>query len=103
MLPFDEIGSGPVLVLLHAGIADRTMWREHLAPLADAGYRALALDMPGFGEAALANGPQAPWEDVTATLEQLGIDRAALAGNSFGGAVALRIALIAPELVSSLI
>ena len=45
MLPFDEIGSGPVIVLLHAGIADRTMWREHLAPLADAGYRALALDM----------------------------------------------------------
>jgi pimeloyl-ACP methyl ester carboxylesterase len=103
MLPFDEIGSGPVIVLLHAGIADRTMWREHLAPLADAGYRALALDMPGFGEAAVVEGPQAPWEDVMATLEKLGIDRAALAGNSFGGAVALRIALIAPELVSSLV
>jgi pimeloyl-ACP methyl ester carboxylesterase len=103
MLPFDEIGSGPVVVLLHAGIADRTMWREHLAPLADAGYRALALDMPGFGEAAIEPGPQAPWDDVKATLDELGIDRAAIVGNSFGGAVALRIALGAPELVSSLI
>jgi len=103
MLPFDELGAGPVVVLLHAGIADRTMWREHLAPLADAGYRALALDMRGFGEAAIVAGPQAPWEDVRATLALLGIGRAALVGNSFGGAVALRIALLAPELVSSLV
>jgi len=103
MLPFDEVGSGPVIVLLHAGIADRTMWREHLTPLADAGHRVLALDMPGFGEAAIAEGPQAPWQDVTETLEQLGIDRAALVGNSFGGAVALRIAAIEPQRVSALV
>ncbi|HEY1778440.1 MAG TPA: alpha/beta fold hydrolase [Solirubrobacteraceae bacterium] len=103
MLPFDEIGSGPAVVLLHAGIADRTMWREQLAPLADAGYRVLALDMPGFGEAPIWEGPQAPWEDVMATLAQLEIERAALVGNSFGGAVALRIALLAPALVSSLV
>jgi pimeloyl-ACP methyl ester carboxylesterase len=103
MLPFDEIGSGPVIVLLHAGIADRSMWREHLAPLADAGYRVLALDMPGFGEAAITEGPQAPWDNVTRTLEELGIDRAALVGNSFGGAVAQRVALLAPERVSSLV
>jgi hypothetical protein len=46
MLPNDEVGSGPAVVLLHAGIADRTMWAEHLQPLADAGYRAVALDFP---------------------------------------------------------
>jgi pimeloyl-ACP methyl ester carboxylesterase len=103
MLPFDEIGSGPVIALLHAGIADRSMWREHLAPLADAGYRALALDLPGFGEAAITEGPQAPWDDVIVTLEELDVELAALVGNSFGGAVALRIALLAPELVSSLV
>jgi pimeloyl-ACP methyl ester carboxylesterase len=103
MLPFDEVGSGPVVVLLHAGIADRTMWREHLAPLADAGYRALALDMPGFGEAAIVEGPQSPWNDVIETLAQLGIERAALVGNSFGGGVALRIAAIEPERVSALV
>ena len=34
MLPFDEAGGGPPVVLLHAGIADRTMWSEHLEPLA---------------------------------------------------------------------
>lgn len=103
MLPFDKVGSGPVLVLLHTGITDRTMWREHLAPLADAGHGVLALDLPGFGEAAIAEGPQAPWNDVLEALAELGIERAALVGNSFGGAVAMRVALIAPVLVSSLI
>jgi pimeloyl-ACP methyl ester carboxylesterase len=39
------------VVLLHAGIANRQMWRDHLEPLAAAGYRAVAVDLPGFGEA----------------------------------------------------
>jgi len=103
MLPFDEVGSGPVIVLLHAGIADRTMWREQLEPLAEAGHRVLAVDLPGFGEAAIREGLQAPWSDVLETLDRLGIDRAALVGNSFGGAIAMRIALIAPDRVSALV
>jgi 3-oxoadipate enol-lactonase len=101
MLPHDEAGSGPVLLLLHAGIADRTMWAEHLEPLAAAGYRAIAVDLPGFGEAPVAPGEQAPWADVLETMDALAIDRAALVGNSFGGAVALRIAAVAPLRVSA--
>jgi pimeloyl-ACP methyl ester carboxylesterase len=101
-LPHDEDGSGPALVLLHAGIADRRMWSEHLEPLADPGYRVVALDLPGFGEAAVPPGEQAAWLDVLRTMDELSIDRAALVGNSFGGAVALRIAFVAPERVSAL-
>jgi pimeloyl-ACP methyl ester carboxylesterase len=78
------------------------MWREHLEPLAAAGYRAIAPDLPGFGEAGVPPGPQAPWNDVLETMEGLGVDRAALVGNSFGGAVALRVAVVAPVAVSSL-
>jgi 3-oxoadipate enol-lactonase len=103
MLPHDEAGSGPVVVLLHAGVADRAMWSEHLPPLADAGFRAVALDLPGFGEAPVGQGEQAPWADVLATMDALAIDRAALVGNSFGGAVALRVAVVAPERVSALV
>ncbi len=102
MLPFDEVGTGPPLVLLHAGIADRMMWSEHLEPLAVAGYRVVAFDLPGFGEAAVEPGEQAPWNDVLAAMAELGIDRAALVGNSFGGAVALRAALVAPTAVAAL-
>jgi pimeloyl-ACP methyl ester carboxylesterase len=103
MLPYDEAGSGRALVLLHAGIADRSMWAEHLGPLADAGFRAVAMELPGFGEALPAPGPQAPWNDVLLTMRDLGIDGATLVGNSFGGAVALRVAVVAPAAVSSLV
>lgn len=101
-LPYDETGDGPAVVLLHAGVADRTMWRAHLEPLAAAGYRAIAPDLPGFGEAEVAPGEHAPWNDLLETLAALGVDRAALVGNSFGGAVALRVALVAPVAVSAL-
>lgn len=102
MLPFDEAGTGPVVVLLHAGIADRSMWSAHLEPLAEAGYRAIAFDLPGFGDAPVAPGPQAPWNDVLMALNELGVGDAALVGNSFGAAVALRVAVTAPARVRAL-
>jgi len=61
------------------------------------------VDLPGFGEAVPEGGPQAPWEDVLGTMDALDIDRAALIGNSFGGAVALRVAALAPGRVWALV
>src|SRR4051812_13236890 len=103
MLPYDESGTGPVVVLLHAGVADRTMWTEHLELLEAAGYRAVALELPGLGEAVLSPGEQAPWADALAAMDELSIERAALVGNSFGGAIALRVAVVAPDRVSPLV
>src|SRR5262245_17708658 len=102
LLPHDDTGAGPAVMLLHAGVADRTMWTEHLPPLADAGYRAIAVDLPGFGEAPLGKQFQ-PWSDVLETIDDLKIDRAAVVGNSFGGAVALNVAMVAPERVTALV
>ena len=102
MLPLDEKGSGEAVMLLHAGVADRTMWSDHLDWLAAAGFRAIAVDLPGFGEAPIEPGPQAPWEDVLRTLSELGVSQAVLVGNSFGGAVALRAAAVAPAAASKL-
>ncbi|MGN6216112.1 MAG: alpha/beta fold hydrolase [Solirubrobacterales bacterium] len=101
-LPCNELGEGPAVLLLHAGIADRTMWDEHLEPLAAAGYRVVAPDLPGFGEAIPGPAPVAHWEDVVETMNALGIERASLVGNSFGGAVALRVAAVSPQRVDSL-
>jgi pimeloyl-ACP methyl ester carboxylesterase len=101
LLPHDDVGAGPTIVLLHAGIADRTMWAEHLVPIAAAGYRVIAMDLPGFGEAPVA--PQdAPWNDVVEALDALAVERCVLVGNSFGGAVALRVAVVAPRRVTAL-
>ncbi len=90
-------------MLIHAGVADRSMWQEHLGWLAEAGFRAIAVDLPGFGDAVLEGAVQAPWEEVLKTLRNLDVARAALVGNSFGAAVALRAAAVAPAAVSALV
>jgi pimeloyl-ACP methyl ester carboxylesterase len=100
-LPHDDVGAGAPVILLHAGIADRTMWAEHLGPLAATGRRVIAPDLPGFGEAPVAPRLE-PWVDVLETLDALGVERAALVGNSFGGAVALSLAAAAPARVAAL-
>ncbi len=103
-LPRSERGEGPALILLHAGIADRRMWSEHLEPLAASGRRAIAVDLPGFGEAVPSGGgPVAHWDDVVETMEALGVERAAFVGSSFGAAVALRVAAVHPRRVSALV
>jgi pimeloyl-ACP methyl ester carboxylesterase len=103
VLPRTEHGDGPPVLLLHAGIANRQMWDEHLEPLAANGYRVVALDLPGFGEARGGSAPTAHWDDVVETMAALEIERAALVGNSFGGAVALRVAALHPERVAALV
>jgi pimeloyl-ACP methyl ester carboxylesterase len=103
MIPFDEAGSGAAVILLHAGVADRRMWEDLLPDLAAAGFHALAFDLPGFGDAEVEPGPQAPWNDVLMAMNELGIERAALVGNSFGAAIALRVAVVAPARVDALV
>jgi pimeloyl-ACP methyl ester carboxylesterase len=100
LLPHDDVGVGPAVVLLHAGVADRKMWAELLPSIAAAGYRAIAVDLPGFGDAAEAG--HAPHAAVLDTIDALEIEPAALVGNSFGGAVALRVAAVAPDRVAAM-
>lgn len=104
LLPSDEAGRGRPVVLLHARPTDRTMWDAHLPLLAEAGLRAIALDLPGHGDALVTDGRAvAPWKDVLDTLDHLGADRCVLAGNSLGALVALQAAVTAPERVEGLV
>ena len=90
-------GDGPPLVLLHGYADSADTWRRALDLLARRGQRALALDMPGFGQAGRLR-------DDAPILEQLGRFAAAavehvgpgavMAGNSLGGVVALRAAQV---------
>ena len=70
LLPHDELGAGMPVVLLHAGVADRGMWKEHVAAIADAGHRVIAVALPGIGEAPVAP-QQEPWADVLQTMDAL--------------------------------
>ncbi|MDO3703879.1 alpha/beta hydrolase [Micromonospora sp. C28SCA-DRY-2] len=100
-LAYDEVGSGTPVVLLHAGIADRRMWREQVGVLA-ARHRVIALDLRGYGDSELPPAPFAHHDDVVGLLDALGVARAALVGCSFGGAVAVDTALAHPERVTAL-
>ena len=101
VLAYDDLGAGTAVVLLHAGIADRRMWRGQTAALA-ARHRVLNLDLRGYGESELPDAAFAHHDDVVRLLDNLGLDRAALVGCSFGGRVAIDTALAHPDRVSAL-
>ncbi|MGW4928387.1 alpha/beta fold hydrolase [Agromyces sp. NPDC004153] len=96
-------GSGPAVVLVHAGIADRRMWDPQWLELS-ATRPAVRLDLRGFGESASEPaGELSHVDDVLDTLDHLGIGRCHLVGASFGAGVAVEVASIRPELVESLL
>ncbi|GIJ28657.1 alpha/beta hydrolase [Micromonospora qiuiae] len=101
MLAYDDTGSGSPVVLLHAGIADRRMWRKQIDALATR-HRVIALDLRGYGESELPPASFAHHDDVAGLLDALGLAHAALVGCSFGGAVAIDTALAHPDRVSAL-
>ena len=88
-------GAGPGIVLLHGWGDSADTWRPLLAELAASGRRAIAVDLPGFGKATrLAPGAILPQLDdfaASLVLEWGGGEPVVVAGNSLGGAVALRL------------
>lgn len=92
-----------VLVALHAGVADRRVWRTCARHWADAGWRVVAHDRRGFGDSVWDPAPHDHVADLVAVLDDRGIDRAVLLGNSMGGGVALDAALAHPDRVTSLV
>jgi 3-oxoadipate enol-lactonase len=94
-------GQGPPVLLLHAGGLDGRMWAP-LADRLDGRFTLVIPDQRGHGRTPMPPEPFAPAEDTVALLDELGIDYAAVVGNSFGGRVALQLATAAPERVSAL-
>ncbi|MFI5666865.1 alpha/beta fold hydrolase [Streptomyces sp. NPDC051704] len=93
---------GPALVLLHSSVCDRRMWEPQWRPLAEAGFRVVRADFRTCGDSPAAVAPYRDEEDVLDLLDSLGIERAAFAGSSYGGRVALLIASRHPERVAAL-
>ncbi|MTD58875.1 alpha/beta fold hydrolase [Amycolatopsis pithecellobii] len=90
------IRGAPRLVFLHGYCDSADTWRPVLEQLSETGISAVAVDLPGFGEAdPLRPGPMLPQLDqfVDAVLEeQTKHGKVVLAGNSLGGTMALRAA-----------
>ena len=78
------------------------MWAPILPTLA-ASHRVVAPDLRGFGGTPQPGEAYADADDVAHLLDELGIERAAVVGSSFGGRVALELATRHPERVDSLV
>lgn len=101
-MTYDDVGSGPAVLLLHSGVCDRRMWREQVDVLAQT-HRVIAPDLPGFGASAMSPGLFSYSGLVAELLDALGVERAAVVGSSFGGRVALELTHESPSVVSALI
>ncbi len=95
-------GSGPPIVLLHAGVCDRRSWQD-AAPRLRAVGRPLAYDRRGFGDSPVSSSAFRHVDDLMAVLTELGDEPAWLVGSSMGGQVALDAALTAPDRVAGLV
>jgi abhydrolase domain-containing protein 14 len=95
--------AGPLVLLLHGKMFKAATWQETgtLAILAKAGYRALALDMPGFGNTPAAD--IKPAEILKKAISQATPSGAILLGPSMGGRTALEFTLDNPDLVKGLV
>lgn len=103
-----EAGDGPPVVLVHGsgpGVTAYANWRLTMPGLAPA-FRVLAPDMAGFGFSDKPGGVAdlAAWVgQIIGFLDALGIERASVVGNSFGGSIGIRLATDHPDRVDRLV
>jgi len=101
----DTGGPGPVVVLAHGLLMDRTMFEPQVEALRDR-FRVVTWDARGFGDTTWDGGPFTYWDlaaDCLGLLDHLGVERAVVGGMSQGGFISLRVALSAPERVAALV
>lgn len=102
-----EMGEGPLVILVHGWPESWYSWRYQLKALADAGYRAVAPDMRGYGK----TDKPAPVEeydiekltgDIAGLVDALGEESAVLIGHDWGSIVTWNAMLFYPEKFTAL-
>jgi pimeloyl-ACP methyl ester carboxylesterase len=97
--------TGKPLVLLHGGLFSSSLFGPTIPALA-AGRQVIAVDLQGHGHTADIDRPlklEFLADDIAALLQYLKIPKADIMGYSFGGGVALQVAVRHPELVNKLV
>jgi pimeloyl-ACP methyl ester carboxylesterase len=100
-IAYDDRGTGPPIVFLHAFPLNRTMWASQTAALSRR-FRTLSIDLRGLGES------DAPYwrysmeqyaKDVKAVLDGLNIEKALFVGLSMGGYLEFALYRMFPEVM----
>ena len=98
-----SVGEGPLVVFCHGFPESWYSWRHQLPAVAEAGFRAVALDMRGYGR---TTAPAAVESysmshlvgDVVGVVNALGAEQAVVVGHDWGAPVAWYTALMRPDL-----
>ena len=97
-----EQGSGPLVLLVHGFPESWYSWRHQLPALAAAGYRAVAIDVRGYGRSSRPSAVEAYRmldlvADNVAVVDALGGEPAVIVGHDWGAAIAATSALLRPD------
>src|SRR5471032_1994838 len=105
--PVLDIGSGPAVLLVHGFPDTHELWRKQVDPLVKAGFRVIAPDLRGFGDA-----PRPPavsdyaiskiLGDLVGILDALDIKQARVVGHDWGAAISWAMAMYYPDRVERL-
>jgi pimeloyl-ACP methyl ester carboxylesterase len=101
-----EMGSGPLVLFLHGFPQFWWAWHQQLIDLADAGFRAVAVDLRGYGASDKPpRGYDAPnlAADMSALVSALGEADAMVVGSDLGGLLGWTMAATTPAVVRSLV
>jgi len=104
-LYYETHGNGPALVLAHGGGGSHLSWWQQVPELSQT-YTVITFDHRSFGQSRDLSGgpgPRAFVQDLTALLDHLGVQKAAVAGQSMGGWTVCGFASAHPERTSALI
>ena len=105
---YTQAGQGDTAVLLLHGVGGgRSIWLDEasgtVSAIAGAGYRAVAIDFPGYGDSAGQPSLDAMVASVTAMAAELGAARLVLLGHSMGGMVAQEVVAREPAWVQGMV
>ena len=99
-----EIGRGSPLVLIHGLADDHRLWRKAVPDLA-LRHRVILYDVRGHGQSSAGDADGTLVQlaaDLARLMDSIGLERAAIAGFSLGGTIAMRLAIDHPEKVDVL-
>ena len=101
-------GSGPLVLLCHGFPELWISWRSQLAALSNAGYRAVAPDMRGYGGTTAPDDPTAYTVlhlvgDMVELVKQLGEKQAVIVGHDWGAPVAWNSAMLRPDVFRAVV
>ena len=106
-IAYDDVGEGPPVVLLHGWPETKFSWRHQVPALAAAGYRVVAVDLPGYGDSSKGGGVaryglRPVIQSIVEMLEAIEISRPVLVGHDWGSIVMWAMAVTYPDRFTAL-